>query len=260
MEGEDAVEVANATVVRSEPLAGCLFRLVVRPDAPITAWKPGQFVRLAVPGDADDPKKEARAFSFAGAHGDAFEFYGVAVPDGRTSPKLAALRAGDRLWLEPKVQGFFTLDEAPAGPTELLMVGTGAGIAPFAAMVQQGATDRFERAILVHQVRHPDHLGYSAAFAAWARAKPGRFWVPIVSAPPSRLVVRDGHAALRGLIGDHLEDVERISGAPFSPGRTLALLCGNPAMIAEVRARLEIRGLALHKKRAPGQILTERYW
>ena len=254
------MEVANATVVRAEALAGCLFRLVVRPDVPLASWKPGQFVRLGVPAEGADPKKEARAFSFAGAHGDAFEFFGVAVPDGKTSPKLAALKTGDRLWFENKVQGFFTLDEAPAGATDVLMVGSGAGIAPFAAMVSQGATDGFERAILVHQVRHPDHLSYGAAFAAWARAKPGRFWVPIVSAPPSRFVVRDGHAALRGLIGDHLEDVERISGAALAPGRTLALLCGNPAMIAEVRARLELRGLALHKKRAPGQILTERYW
>lgn len=254
------MDATNATVVRAEKLAGCLFRLVVRPDAAPAAWRPGQFVRLSVPGPGDDPKKDARAFSFAGADGDAFEFYGVAVPDGRTSPKLGALQAGDRLWFEPKVQGFFTLDDAPAGQTDLWMVGSGAGIAPFASMVQQGAADKFERAVVVHQVRHPDHLSYGARFAAWARSGPGRAYVPVVSAPPARFVVRDGHAALFGHVGEQLDDIAKIVGRPIAAGRTLAMLCGNPDMIAEVRGHLEARGLVLHKKRTPGQVLTERYW
>jgi ferredoxin--NADP+ reductase len=38
------------------------------------------------------------------------------------------------------------------------------------------------------------------------------------------------------------------------------MLCGNPAMVTDVTAVLEARGLRKHRRRAPGHITVETYW
>ena len=262
-ESAPAAVVANATVVRREPLAGCLFRLWVRPDWDLAAApkQAGQFVRLAVPGpDGAMLKREGRAYSYAGIVDGALEFYVVLVPGGLQTPRLAELAPGARLWCEDRFQGHFTLAGAPALP-DLWMIATGAGLAPFVAILRDGV-GAYERAVLVHQVRSPEHLAYGAEVAAWARADGRRRYVPVVSQPGARLVARDGHAALFGRVGDAIADgrLEAVAGARFSAERSIAMLCGNPAMIDEVRALLEARGLRRHTKRALGNLLTERYW
>lgn len=253
---------ANSTVVRREVLAGCLFRLWVRPDWDLAAApkQPGQFVRLAVPGpDGAMLKREGRAYSYAGAADGALEFYVVTVPGGLQTPRLAELAPGARLWCEDRFQGHFTLAAAPS-LRDLWMVATGAGLAPFVAIARNDVA-AYDRVVLVHQVRAPEHLSYGAELARWACADARRRYVPVVS-QGGRFAVRDGHAALIGRVGDAIADgrLERVAGASLSAERSIAMLCGNPAMIDEVRALLEARGLLRHTKRAPGNLLTERYW
>lgn len=38
------------------------------------------------------------------------------------------------------------------------------------------------------------------------------------------------------------------------------MLCGNPAMVEELCARLKARGLQLSLGRRPGQLAVENYW
>jgi ferredoxin--NADP+ reductase len=38
------------------------------------------------------------------------------------------------------------------------------------------------------------------------------------------------------------------------------MLCGNPAMVSDVTALLEERGMRKHRRRAPGHITVETYW
>ena len=45
-----------------------------------------------------------------------------------------------------------------------------------------------------------------------------------------------------------------------TPDGTHAMLCGNPEMIAGVRALLEARGFKKHRKRDPGNLHFEAYW
>jgi ferredoxin--NADP+ reductase len=254
----------NATVVRYEALSGCLYRLWVRPDWDLSSatFEPGQFVRLGlVTGDETD-KKLARAYSFVGVQDGVFEFYVVAVEGGKTSPRLGALREGDRLWCEEKIAGHFTVSRNPPG-ARCVMVGTGAGIAPFLCTLRHDAEAlaAYEGVALVHQVRDPAHLEYGAELAAWAAEDDRRRYIPIVSKPPDRLTVRDGHAALHGHVQDALEDgrLERLLGGPLTAD-TVVMLCGNPDMIKAMTTALEARGLAKHKKSKPGQIVSERYW
>jgi ferredoxin--NADP+ reductase len=56
------------------------------------------------------------------------------------------------------------------------------------------------------------------------------------------------------------ERFEALGGFPLEPERVTVFLCGNPAMIADVRALLEGRGFTLDRRQAPGSIRLERYW
>jgi hypothetical protein len=38
------------------------------------------------------------------------------------------------------------------------------------------------------------------------------------------------------------------------------MVCGTPEMVLALSAALEARGLAPHKRKAPGQVHVERYW
>lgn len=251
---------ANATVVRREDVAGCLFRLWIRPDVLVERWEPGQFVRLAVPAEGVEIKKQARAFSIVGISDGVFEFYGVEVPNGQLSPKLRAAAVGDRVWLENKVQGQFTLANNPPG-TEVWMFASGAGIAPFMAWLRHGDLSRYSRVIVVHQVREAAHLAYAAEVAD--KCTDGKFrFVPVVSGG-EKFPYKAGHAALKGRVGGTVtvEMLEKAAGCTFEAGRSVVMLCGNPDMIQGVRERLEAeRGLKKHLKRTPGHIVTERYW
>lgn len=256
---------ANATVVRHEALGGCLYRLWVRPDWDIDAkgWHAGQFVRLGIPEGVPEDRKNARAYSFAGVTDGVFEFYIVEVEGGKTSPRLNKLRADDRLWCEEKISGHFSLDRNPPGK-RCIMVGTGAGIAPFLCMVRHGgeAYSAYEQVVLVHQVRHREHLVYADELAAWAGTQDRHRYVPILSKPASRFTSLQGHAPLHGYVQDRLEDgtLDAVAGSPLSPDDTVVMLCGNPDMIKSMTAALEARGLNRHKKSRPGHVITERYW
>jgi ferredoxin--NADP+ reductase len=56
------------------------------------------------------------------------------------------------------------------------------------------------------------------------------------------------------------EELCRKFGIELDPGRTHALLCGNPDMIVELRALLESRGYLVDTPTRLGGIRLERYW
>ena len=86
----------TGTVIENRHWTETLFSL--RVEGATLGFEAGQFVRIAL-----DIKGErvARAFSFVNPPQDpALEFYGVIVPEGPLSPRLAKLRAGDALQVE----------------------------------------------------------------------------------------------------------------------------------------------------------------
>src|SRR5205823_11391120 len=94
------------------------------------AW---QFVRIALYIEGE---RLARPFSMLNAPGDpVLEFYGIVVPEGPLSPRLARLQAGDRLYVAPNPAGFLVLSELPDSET-LWLLSTGTGIAPFISMLR----------------------------------------------------------------------------------------------------------------------------
>src|SRR5687767_13735958 len=157
----------EGTVLENRHWTEALFTLRVE-GAPL-AFEAGQFVRIALDIDGE---RIARPFSMVNAPGDpVLEFYGIVVPQGPLSPRLARLGPGDTLFVAPNPAGFLVLSELPDAET-LWLVSTGTGIAPFLSIL---ATDapwrRYRNVVLVHAARHARELVYRETIEGFPNLK-----------------------------------------------------------------------------------------
>ena len=122
-----------------------------------------------------------RHYSIASRSGDQLELFLTLVPEGRLTPHLYKMNAGDQLWCWSKPKGKFVLDKVPDG-SDLWLVGTGTGLAPFLSMIRHGGCfERFEHVVLVHSVRHAADLCYQPELRALMARHPGLRYVPATS-------------------------------------------------------------------------------
>jgi len=242
----------EAEVVENRHWTESLFTLRVK-GAPL-AFEPGQFVRIALDIDGE---RVARAFSMVNAPGEPLlEFYGIVVPQGPLSPRLARLQARDRLFVASNPAGFLVLSEVPNAETLWLMA-TGTGIAPFVSMLRADTPwQRFENVVLVQAVRHAQELVYRDDIERATMKHGSRFLhVPVVSR-------EDAPHTLRGRIPGLLRDgqLEGAAGLKLAPADSQVMLCGNPDMLKDTTAALVERGLRKNRRRSPGQITVESFW
>ncbi len=223
-------------------------------DAAIEPFEPGQFVNLARDSEGDVLR---RAYSLASPPGVPLSFLVTRVDDGAFTPFLLACEPGDRLLVERKPQGFFTLRYVPPA-AELWLVATGTGLGPFLSILGAGEPfTRFERVVLVHGVREKAHFAHREELDALERAHTGNFSLV-------RAVSRGepGDGALRGRVTTLLRsgELEGAAGLALTPERSHLMLCGNPAMTDEMIELLAPRGIVRHRVRKPGHITVEKYW
>jgi ferredoxin--NADP+ reductase len=254
----------NATLVRRVDFGDDLCVLRIRPDAGVPSFEPGQFVKLGLLARDPDgkPLEEVvkRAYSLASAptDHDGLELYLVKVREGELTPEVWDLREGDRLFVEGKVQGEFTLEGVPTDH-DVLAVATGTGIAPYVSMLRTFAgKQRWRRFTVVHGTRRLVDLGYREEIESYVRRYPDVRYVPILSREPEG----SSWQGLRGRVLQLLEPAayERVTGAPLDPSQTEVFLCGNPEMVQTARKTLEARGFVLNTRRRRGTIHMERYW
>ena len=289
----------NATVVYLEMVHSDLMILRIRPDFPMPAYKAGQYCSLglgywepralgcqAESLTEDDLKKVVkRAYSVSSSieskpgtlrdpsQDDFAEFYIVLVRenlDGRVpalTPRLFALREGDRISMHEKFTGHYTLDPVKEGET-ILFLGTGTGEAPHNAMLcellRRGHTGRIISACCV---RYQRDLGYLGTHQRLMIRYPNYSYLPLATRESAHKVY------IQDLITTGELD------AVLDPARTHVYLCGNPKMIGvptkdkETGARvyphpagvielLEARGFAADNAAAKmkGNIHFEEYW
>lgn len=239
-------------VIENHHWTPALFSL--RLAGPAFTFEAGQFVKLALDLDGE---RVARPFSFVNPPGEPpLEFYGVIVPGGPLSPRLACLQPGDGVYLSSNPSGFLVLSEVPA-TEDLWLLATGTGIAPFLSILRTATPwTRFASVTLVHGVRRHEELVYRGLLEDLARRHGERF--RIVS-----FVSRDETpGALAGRIPPAIADgrLEAAAGRGLSPERSHFMLCGNPGMVKEATAALLARGLRKHRRRSPGHITVETYW
>src|ERR671935_2399958 len=121
-------------VIENRHWTETLFSLRVE-GAPLR-YEAGQFVRIALDINGE---RVARAFSFVNPPDDpVLEFYGVIVPQGPLSPRLAKLNAGDALYVASNPAGFLVLSEVPNAET-LWLVAPGPGAAPVLTILRPQA-------------------------------------------------------------------------------------------------------------------------
>jgi len=220
----------------------------LRVEAPRLGFEAGQFVRIAL------EEGLARPFSFVNPPQDpVLEFYGIVVPEGPLSPRLARLRAGERLLVAANPAGFLVLSEVPEAET-LWLVSTGTGIAPFLSILRtETPWKRFRNVVLVHAVRHAAELVYRDVIRKLSKDH-GLRSVTFVSRETSP-------GSLAGRIPTAIRDgrLEQAAGLALA-GNVHVMLCGNPDMLKDAQAALGERGLRKHRRRTPGQITVESFW
>ncbi len=229
-----------------------LFSLKIEADIePFTA---GQFMSLAL---EIDYKRVARPYSCLSSPGQRpLEFFFYVATDGALSNALFKLDAGDRVMLNQKANGFFTLDEVPDS-RDLWMIGTGTGIAPYFSIL---GTDRpwqsYENIVLIEGVRSAKDLPYQYLVDKVSEQHPDQF---TFQAFVSR---EDYPGAIKGRIPASLGDgsLEEKVGLQLSPEHSQIMLCGNPDMVKDCVELLKVQGFEKNLRRKPGHITTENYW
>jgi ferredoxin/flavodoxin---NADP+ reductase len=240
----------EARVSENRHWSDALFSL--RVEGAKLGFEAGQFVRIALDVGGE---RIARPFSFVNPPEDpVLEFYGIVVPEGPLSPRLAALKKGDALYVAPNPAGFLVLSEIPDAQA-LWLVSTGTGIAPFLSILRTEASwRRFRSVVLVHAVRHANELVYRDLISE-LQVRHGLKYVSFVSREPAP-------GSLAGRIPAAIRDgrLEAAAGVALSPQGSQVLLCGNPDMLKDASAALVERGLRKHRRRAPGHISVESFW
>lgn len=199
-------------------------------------FTPGQYAELGVPGGGRNP------YTIASAPDDPYlEFCIEQSPSGRVSRRLFALRPGDPVALGSRAKGDFTL---VARASVHLMVATVTGIAPFRSMLRHAVQRNAwpGRFVVLHGASYADELAYRDELEDLAARFPER-----VRYRPS--VSRPGEARNRGFTGDAGRVAELVTAVldeigPTTPGLQV-YACGNPGMVASVRARMESLGVAV---------------
>lgn len=299
----------NATIIQRIDANSDLARFRIRPDNPIPSFQPGQYVALGLgnweprlPGTQpeDVPEKKLRklarrAYSIScpmlgdddqlapvGSI-DYLEFYVTLVrqadsPDKKPpvlTPRLFQLSVGDRIEVQKKITGHYTLGTVQPEHT-VLMLGTGTGEAPHNAM----ATELLARGhrgnvINVTSVRHRTDLAYAVEHKNLMSRFDHYRYLPFTTRDPENLDPSHpdyvGKQYLQQLFTSG--QLARAAGDPLDPASTHVFLCGNPAMIgyvppgAEPPAQpgmlplLAAAGFSDQTdQEGPGQIRFEKYW
>lgn len=280
----------NAKIVEKQLFHDTLgiFRIAYEGEGPKKDFEAGQFANLALMPPPEVIEAQAKAEAQAEAKGQApvrrrpgrvklvrraysiaspprekrwLEFYIVAVDEGSLTPRLFDLEVGDRLFMDNKMKGHFTLKDVPDGKT-LVTVATGTGLAPFLSMYKQykDTPGRFNKFVFIHGVRVEEDLGYRDELVQMAKEDPRVVYLPAVSRAPEHST----YTGYRGRVTSMFSDgtYERAMGRPLDPQQDHVFLCGNPAMIDQLEAELVERDGFIVKspRQKDGNLHFERYW
>lgn len=247
----------NGTVVHLDKKHSDLMVLRIKPDFPRPQHLPGQYCALGLGywepraegcqleslKPEDLTKVVRRSYSISNSiysepgklrdmsQDDWIEFYIVLVrenPDGRVpalTPRLFALREGDRISIGEKIVGHFTTEPVKPGDN-VIFLGTGTGEAPHNSMVWHLLSKQHTGKILnACCVRYKKDLGYLDTHYKLMEQFLNYKYLP--------LTTREAGATKKVYIQDLLTsgELEEHLGDTLDPARTHVFLCGNPKMI-----------------------------
>ena len=293
------LEHYNATITHFDHSHDDLWVIRVQPDRADVKHRAGQYTTLGLGyweprvDDADEGLGEEgrqrlirRSYSISspvvddvgylldpGAH-EWMEFYIVHVRPSEDripalTPRLAAKRVGDRVYLGPKIAGRYTLDAVPHPDLDVVFLSTGTGEAPHNAMLNELLRKGHRGGIVsVVSVRHLRDLGYLDTHRELERRFPNYHYVTLPTREPD---------VPKQYVQDYIQSGELADLLPsgLDPRRTHVYLCGNPAMIGPPEwdgttpsfpepdsavAVLHRLGFVPDRRKVPGNVHFEEYW
>lgn len=219
----------------------------------------GHFVMIGLEVDG---KPLMRAYSVASPnYAEHLEFLSIKVPDGPLTSRLQHLQVGDKILMSRKPVGTLVVDDLRAG-RNLYLFGTGTGLAPYMSIIQDPETyERFEKVVLIHGVRYVSELAYkdfienelpnNEYFGDLIKEK--LIYYPTVTREPFR---NEGRITTLIENGKLFTDI----GLPeIDPKQDRAMICGSPAMLEDISALLDARGMEISPGVGqPGDYVIER--
>jgi ferredoxin--NADP+ reductase len=246
---------------------------VAAAEGTVPEFTAGQFAVLGLPASAPrcswsdpevrppDPQRLIRrAYSIASSslEREYMEFYIRLVSDGALTPRLFALKRGDRLHLSPKIAGIFTLEKVPPG-RKIVLVATGSGLAPYMSMVRtEMECGGGRRYAVLHGALHSWDLGYREELRTLTHLSENFSYLEVIDDPHSEPAEWHGPT---GQVQDLWRGgwIERTAGFTPSPADTDVFLCGHPDMIGEMLELLSPEGFREWSPRGGGEVHVERY-
>lgn len=239
-------------VTKVQNWTDALFSLTVH--APINPFTAGQFTKLGLEIDGE---RVQRAYSYVNAPDNPnLEFYLVTVPQGKLSPRLAALNLAMRCkWSATRRVSLYWMKCLTARrygcwqPEPLL-----ARICLFCNMA------RMSRALKIwswYAARFAADLSYLPLMLELQQRYEGKLRIQTVV---SRERVP---GSLTGRVPALIEngELEKAVGLPMDKETSHVMLCGNPQMVRDTQQLLkETRQMTKHLRRRPGHMTAEHYW
>jgi len=224
-------DTVDGVIAESIPLTHDILEIRVNLNAPLPAYKAGQYAEISVSGiDA------ARSYSFARAPGgeepNSIGFFVRLVPNGEMSTWLhATSRVGEPITVSGPHGTFFLREE----DSPIVCIAGGSGLAPIKALLEQMVLDGAQRPVrFLFGARSQRDLYCQEAIEQIAGSYRGNFeFVPVLSDEPET----SDWSGLRGLVTEYVVDDD----TEFA--QTQAYLCGPPPMIDSAIAVLNAAGV-----------------
>jgi NAD(P)H-flavin reductase len=218
----------SCTVTSFKMLTPTVFETCFETDKDLS-FAAGQFASIVIPGAGPKGRDLRRAYSIASApESRPIELCVKIVEDGPGTQYLYRLRPGDKFRAYAPY-GDFTYEPKPG--SHACFIATGTGLAPFRSIVlskQYQETPPVTAQCLLG-VRTEDELIYQETFSQIH----GLQFLEAVTQP------KDSWKGFKGRVTDYL----RSFGSEYPWLQTEYYLCGNGAMIAEVKALLLEKGV-----------------
>jgi ferredoxin--NADP+ reductase len=219
----------------------------------------GHFVMLGLQVDG---KPLMRAYSIASAnHEEHLEFLSIKVADGPLTSRLQNIKPGDEVLVSRKPTGTLTLHDVKAGK-RLYMLSSGTGLAPFMSLIKDPLVyERFEKVILVHGVRYRSELAYRD-YIEWELTHHEYLGELVRNQLIYFPTVTRERFRYQGRITTLIESgklFEQVGMPPLNPAEDRVMICGSPAMLADLSTLLEARGFEISPHVGePGDFVIER--
>lgn len=208
-----------------------------------------------------DGKPLLRAYSIASPnYEEHLEFLSIKVENGPLTSKLQHIQVGDTIIVGKKPTGTLLIDYLLPGKN-LYLIGTGTGLAPWLAVARDPDTyERFDKVVVVHGVRQVEELAYHDLFEKELPeheflgeiVKDKLIYYPTVTREPFR-----NQGRITDLINDGTFPAN-IGLPALNPETDRVMLCGSPAMLADLKELMEQRGFKEGNTTTPGDFVIER--